>query len=332
MKLPALRERAGRRGSRRRLLLMMPLAGAAASAVAEAALAAQPPTVPAAPPKVLLVVAHPDDEYYVAATVYRIASELRGTVDQVVITNGEAGFHYAQLAEKFYGVSLTNERDGRAHLPAIRKEETRRAGRILGIRNHYFLDEQDNRFGLDAEEALSHVWNRARVVDSLTTRLEAESYDFVFVLLPREDTHGHHKAAAVLALEAVSRLSLERRPIVLGAEPAHSGEGPAEFRGLHSFPTTRTVSEAPAFSFDRTESFGQDGALRYDIVVNWVIAEHKSQGLFQNDYGRHDLERFWLFDQHLADARARVQALSNALLPAGSGVSAAHELKRAAGR
>jgi N-acetylglucosamine malate deacetylase 2 len=330
MKPPALRERAGRRGSRRRLLLMMPLAGAAASAMAEAARTAQP--LLSDPPKVLLVVAHPDDEYYVAATVYRIASELGGTVDQMVITNGEAGFHYARLAEKFYGVSLTDERDGRAHLPAIRKEETRRAGRILGIRNHYFLDEQDNRFGLDAEEALSHVWNRARIVESLATRLEAESYDFVFVLLPREDTHGHHKAATVLALEAVSRLSPERRPVVLGAEPAHSGERLAEFRGLPSFPTTGTVSPAPAFSFDRTKSFGQDGALRYDIVVNWVIAEHKSQGLFQNDYGRHDLERFWLFEQHLASAQARVQALSNALLPAGSSASAAHELKQAAGR
>jgi LmbE family N-acetylglucosaminyl deacetylase len=311
---------------------MMPLASAAASAMAEAAWADQPLALPSAPPKVLLVVAHPDDEYYVAATVYRIASELGGTVDQVVITNGEAGFHYAQLAEKFYGVSLANERDGRAHLPAIRKEETRRAGRILGIRNHYFLDEQDNRFGLDAEEALSHVWNRARIVDFLATRLEAESYDFVFVLLPREDTHGHHKAATVLALEAVARLRTERRPVVLGAEPADSAEGPREFRGLHNFPTTRTVSDAPAFSFDRTESFGQDGALRYDIVVNWVIAEHKSQGLFQNDYGRHDLERFWLFDQQLANAQARVLALSNALLPDESNASAARGLKQATGR
>lgn len=327
MTLPALRETAGRRGSRRRLLLMMPLAGAAASIVASgvagAAWMGEVPTSPAAPPKVLLVVAHPDDEYYAAATIYRIASELGGTVDQVVITNGEAGFHYAQLAEKFYGVSLTAERDGRAHLPTIRKEETRRAGRILGIRNHYFLDEQDNRFGLDAEEALSQVWNRARIVEFLTTRLEAEAYDFVFVLLPREDTHGHHKAAAVLALEAVNRLSPERRPVVLGAEPAHSVETPAEFLGLRSFPTTRTVSGAPAFSFDRTKSFGQDGALRYDIVVNWVIAEHKSQGLFQNDCGRHDLERFWIFDQHLANAQARVHALSNALLPAESSAAPA---------
>jgi LmbE family N-acetylglucosaminyl deacetylase len=315
---------------------MMPLAGAAASAVVEAARFAQPSassgTLPVRPPKVLLVVAHPDDEYYVAATVYRIASELGGTVDQVVITNGEAGFHYAQLAERFYGVSLTSERDGRAHLPAIRKEETRRAGRILGIRNHYFLDEQDNRYGLDIEEALSQVWNRARIVEFLTTRLEAESYDFVFVLLPREDTHGHHKAATVLALEAVSRLSPERCPIMLGAEPGRSAQAAAEFRGLRSFPATRTVSGVPAFCFDRAQSFGQDGALRYDIVVNWVIAEHKSQGMFQNDCGRHDLERFWLFDQQLADAQARVRALSSALLPAESNAAVARELKRAVSR
>jgi LmbE family N-acetylglucosaminyl deacetylase len=341
MKHPARRERPGRRGSRRRLLLMLPLIGAAASAVAEAAWAAPPPvslatfTTSRTTTKILLVVAHPDDEYYVAATVYRIASELGGTVDQVVITNGEAGFHYAQLAERFYGVSLTSERDGRAHLPAIRKEETRRAGRILGIRNHYFLDEQDDRFGLDAGEALSHVWNRARIVDFLTTRLEAEAYDFVFVLLPREDTHGHHKAAAVLALEAVSRLSPERRPVVLGAEPAHSAQSiglVAEFRGLQGFPTTRTVSGAPAFCFDRKKRFDQNGALRYDIVVNWVIAEHKSQGLFQNDCGRHDLERFWLFDQHLADAQTRVHALSSALLPAGVRLAVPRELKQAASR
>jgi LmbE family N-acetylglucosaminyl deacetylase len=315
---------------------MMPVAGAAASDVAEATRIAQPAattfTLPVAPPKVLLVVAHPDDEYYVAATVYRIASELGGTVDQVVITNGEAGFHYSQLAERFYDVSLANERDGRAHLPAIRKEETRRAGRILGIRNHYFLDEQDNRYGLDAAEALSQIWKRARIVEFLTTRLEAETYDFVFVLLPREDTHGHHKAATVLALEAVSRLSPERRPVVLGAEPGHSARAAAEFRGLRSFPATKTVSGAPAFSFDRTKSFGQDGALRYDIVVNWVIAEHKSQGMFQKECGRHDLERFWLFDRQQANAQSRVYALSSALLREESSPAAASELKQAASR
>ena len=78
MKLPDMQTMARRRGSRRRMLLMMPLAGAVASGVTEAVWQARP----SAPPRVLLVVAHPDDEYYVAATVYRIASELGGTVDQ----------------------------------------------------------------------------------------------------------------------------------------------------------------------------------------------------------------------------------------------------------
>src|ERR1700730_5152224 len=88
-------------------------------------------------PKILIVVAHPDDEYASAATTYRIARELDGTVDQVVITNGEVGYRYSALAESFYGVALSDERDGRARLPAIRKQEVLRAGEILGIRKHY---------------------------------------------------------------------------------------------------------------------------------------------------------------------------------------------------
>lgn len=80
--------------------------------------------------------AHPDDEYYFAATTYRTAVELHGVVDQLVITNGEGGFHYSSLAEPYYHKTLTTEAVGRKELPAIRKEETLNAGRILGIQNH----------------------------------------------------------------------------------------------------------------------------------------------------------------------------------------------------
>jgi|GEM_PF-351613 len=273
---------------------------------------------PGAWPRVLLVVAHPDDEYYVAATVYRITAELGGTVDQVVITNGEAGFHYSQLAERYYGVALSGEREGRVRLPEIRKEETRRAGRILGIRRQYFLDERDDRFGLDVNAVLTGVWRRARVTDFLAERLRAEPYDFVFVLLPRADTHGHHKAAAVLAVEAVNRLSEERRPVVLAAEPAQSGAALAAFRGLFGFPATRAASGTPVLTFDRTRGSLCGPDLRYAIIVNWVIAEHKSQGMFQNDCGRHDVECFWLLNETGArsrtqDALARARALDHAL-------------------
>ena len=102
------------------------------------------------PPKVLIVVAHPDDEYAFAATVYRITRELGGIADQVIITNGEAGYRYSALAESIYRVSLTREEDGRAHLPSIRKAETLRAGEILGIRQHHFLNQHDSGFSDDA--------------------------------------------------------------------------------------------------------------------------------------------------------------------------------------
>jgi N-acetylglucosamine malate deacetylase 2 len=89
-------------------------------------------------PKVLLIVAHPDDEYTFAATVYRITKELQGTVDQVVITNGEGGYRYSQLAESVYGIDLTREGAGRAKLPAIRKRETLAAGAHSGYSRSLF--------------------------------------------------------------------------------------------------------------------------------------------------------------------------------------------------
>jgi hypothetical protein len=78
--------------------------------------------------KVLLVVAHPNDEYACAASVYRLVRERRWAADQVIVTNGEAGYRYSTLAEVVYGVSLVREADGGAHLPAIRREEAVRAG------------------------------------------------------------------------------------------------------------------------------------------------------------------------------------------------------------
>jgi hypothetical protein len=68
------------------------------------------------------------------------------------------------------------------------------------------------------------------------------------------------------------------------------------------------------FAFDRRSTFGYRKALDYQIVVNWVIAEHKSQGLFQMDSGKHDLERFWLFEVSGAGAEERVEELRRELV------------------
>ena len=40
------------------------------------------------------------------------------------------------------------------------------------------------------------------------------------------------------------------------------------------------------------------GALDYTIIVNWVIAEHKTQGTMQLGVNRGDVEEFWWFDMN----------------------------------
>lgn len=263
----------------------------------------------AAGPKVLLVVAHPDDEYYFAATTYRIAQELDGTVDQVIITNGEAGYRYSTLAEKYYREVLTEESAGRAKLPEIRREETLRAGKILGIRQHFFLEQKDSKFTLDPKDALIHSWDTQKVRDFLESLIEKGSYDFLFVLLPVAQEHGHHQAATLLALEAASHRPEQHRPIVLGAEPGRKQEPAPVFTGRPDLPLVKVDTNSPVYVFDRTKSFGFKNALRYEIVVNWVIAEHKSQGMFQNDCGRHDVERFWILESGVSSARAKTDQL-----------------------
>lgn len=49
------------------------------------------------------------------------------------------------------------------------------------------------------------------------------------------------------------------------------------------------------FQFDRDTRLGYQESLSYQIVVGWVIAEHKSQGLFQTRCRQDRFENFWLF-------------------------------------
>jgi LmbE family N-acetylglucosaminyl deacetylase len=274
---------------------------------------ASPRGVARRPVRVLLVVAHPDDEYEVAGTIYRISKELFGTVDQVIITDGEAGYRYSSLAVPYYGIDLTNEAVGRARLRGIRKEEARRAGRILGIQHQWFLNEKDDHFTLDAGESLHRSWHEQRILRVLEQRLSKGHYDFVFVLLPSEQTHGEHKAASIIALEAIELLPAGERPIVLGAQ---AGEGdPAPYKSLSGYPLTATDSLHPQFQFDRNARFGYQQSLSYQIVVDWVIAEHKSQGLFQTRCRQDRFENFWLFSVNRTSATGRAESLFAAIAP-----------------
>jgi len=247
-------------------------------------------------PRVLVVVAHPDDETTFAATLYKLTTHLDATCDLLTITNGEGGFKYSTLAESLYGLELTEEAIGRAELPAIRERELLEGLQLLGVHELTMLREQDHRYTRDVNEVLAPdagVWDLARVRRELDARLAA-GYDAVFTMFPSEQTHGHHQAATLLALEAVSRLEEDARPAVLAARVRDVEEQPmATLPLLTGYPETRTV--AGPFSFDRTQTFGYGSRLHYGIVVDWVIAAHKSQGTMQLAAGRQACEDFYLF-------------------------------------
>jgi len=247
-------------------------------------------------PKVLVVTAHPDDETGVAATVYKITHELNGTVDQCVITNGEGGYKYSTLAEAYYGLELTDEAIGRANLPRIRKQELMNAGKIIGTHNIFFLDQTDAHYGLNEHEPLDTSWN----VNWITTRLKEimtqTHYDYVFCLLPTPGTHGGHKAATLLALRTVQLLPPAQRPIVLGVGYATKQDTLKQtFTQLKDYTETKTLADTAMFRLDRTTPFSYKNALNYKIIVNWEIAEHKSQGTMQLAMNMGDYEDFWYF-------------------------------------
>lgn len=288
----------------------------AAHAAAQAPAAAQTPDTP----DVLLVVAHPDDEAMFAATVYKITHTLKGNVDLALVTDGGGGFRYAQLAEPIYGLELTDERIARHHLPAIRKQELLSGGRIIGLRNYYFLDQPDPEYTENVDTVLNHVWAADRVRSRLHEIMQRGGYDFVFVHLPIPNFHAHHKAASILALEAASAFPPPERPAVLGSFVGSRNDSTQFFRDFHEhpgYPITRVTSSLPPYTFDRLQPLSPDGRLDYRIVVNWLIAEHKTQGTMQLLVNRGDLERFWLFEANGGDAAARTEALFRRLEPPG---------------
>jgi N-acetylglucosamine malate deacetylase 2 len=246
--------------------------------------------------KVLIINAHPDDESGCAASVYKITQELGGIVDLAIVTNGEAGYKYSLLAEKIYEQKLTTPEVGRKYLPKIRKKELRKGCNWVGIRHIFHYNQLDTHYTLDPDTVMKSVWDVENVMKKLSQKIEKEQYDYIFCVLPTLETHGHHKAATIIALETVQNLT-GKKPVVLGISVGMKIDTTEKaFTGLTDYPLTAIGKGHHAFMMDRTAAFGHKDKLNYKLVVNWLIAEHKSQGTMQTFMNQGDYEFFWWFD------------------------------------
>jgi LmbE family N-acetylglucosaminyl deacetylase len=265
-------------------------------------------------PKVLVVTAHPDDETAMAATIYKITHELNGVVDQAVITNGEGGYKYSTLAEAYYGLELTDEKVGRENLPRIRKQELMNAGKIIGTNNIFFLDQKDAHYGLDEHEPLDTTWNVQWVTTRLKEIMTTTKYDYIFCLLPVPETHAHHKAAGLLALRTVQTLPANQRPIVLGVTGSSARDSATtQFQQLKNYNETRIDGKDYLYTFDKTVAFGYKNKLTYKVIVNWEIAEHKSQGTMQLAMNYGDYENYWYFAMNGPEGKEKCKAFFESL-------------------
>ncbi len=263
-------------------------------------------------PKVLVVTAHPDDDASFAGTNYKITHDLNGIVDIALITNGEGGYKYSTLAEDIYGLELTDEVVGRKYLPEIRKKELEAGGKIIGIRNYYYFNQKDHRYvtSADIKEILdSNIWDLEYIRSELKKIMEREKYDFVFIVTPTITTHAHHSSVGILALETVSSIDPVNRPLILGGSVAGKNDTDNYvYKGFEGYPVT-TVSDTIPYAFDRTQKFSYKNALDYKIIVNWLIAEHKSQGTIQLLMNQGDYEQYWFFDINPESGKEKTKEL-----------------------
>ena len=266
-----------------------------------------------------MVTAHPDDETGFSVTMFKITHELKGIVDMAVMTDGGGGFADSQLGALYYGLNLTDSLVARTHLPMLRKQEILDAGKIMGVRNIYFMEQPDDWYTLDPQPYISGKnWQIPYVERRLDKLLADRDYDFVITMLPHAGQHGHHKTSVILALRAVQRFNGTHKPIIIAGSPMSATSKPIDYTQLEGFPETKINPQSPTFTLNRAFRFKENDKVSYKIVADWVISAYKSQGAIQeNGIHKTDFEVYRFYDINDPKGISRVKQLFDALAKSG---------------
>lgn len=270
-------------------------------------------------PKVLVVTAHPDDETGFSVTMFKITHELKGTVDMAVMTDGGGGFADSQLGAMYYGLPLTDSVTARTHLPMLRKQEILNAGKIMGVRNIYFMEQPDDWYTTDITPYISGKnWDIGYVERRMDRLLAERGYDFIITMVPHAGQHGHHKTSVLMALRALQRYKGPNKPIIIAGSSMSANSKPSDFTMLDGYPETKLKPNAPKFTLNRAFRFKENDKVSYKIVADWVISEYKSQGAIQeNGIHRTDMEIYHYYDMNDASGIEKVQKLFDDLANSG---------------
>ena len=270
-------------------------------------------------PKVLVVTAHPDDETGFSVTMFKITHELKGTVDMAVMTDGGGGFADSQLGAMYYGLPLTDSVTARTHLPMLRKQEILNAGKIMGVRNIYFMEQPDDWYTTDITPYISGKnWDIGYVERRMDRLLAERGYDLIITMLPHSGQHGHHKTSVLMALRALQRYKGPNKPIIIAGSSMSANSKPTDFTMLDGYPETKLKPNAPKFTLNRAFRFKENDKVSYKIVADWVISEYKSQGAIQeNGIHRTDMEIYHYYDMNDASGIEKVQKLFDDLANSG---------------
>lgn len=136
------------------------------------------------------VFAHPDDETGMAATLAYYALGKTSVVANVYCTRGEGGGNMVGT-------------QGGAALGALREAELRDCLATLGVRYSYFLDQLDWAY-TESVAATFQKWGKEPTLERLVRLVRALRPEIIVTMnpAPTPGQHGHHQAAAVLAIEA----------------------------------------------------------------------------------------------------------------------------------